>query len=204
MFFQHKSKAGFYVCLSAGAAMFYDFVYQCVSCYNYAFGSSRIALNYLIPLCLSALSALLCASYFLIISAAFITDRYDVGSVKLFHLVPVFRHLFAMLSALSVYKKGIYETENALYSAVLIFGALFFVFFAVCMDSGLKKVKSFCFLGFSYAVLCFALFVLRISAAAFGADITQADFSSAAYLFTGIFAAFISAKAIEKDKKKDN
>ena len=64
--------------------MFYDFVHQCVNCFNYFAKETAAGLNYFIPLCLGALCALLCALYFVMMGISFKTDTYDFRKFRCF------------------------------------------------------------------------------------------------------------------------
>ncbi|MDE5671400.1 MAG: hypothetical protein K2I14_08100, partial [Eubacterium sp.] len=89
-FYKFKSNLLFAASAAAGAAMFYDFVFKCVFCYNYITEVSEPRLNYVLPICLAALSALLCSLYFIMMGISFKTDRYDFKRFKYFHIMPLF------------------------------------------------------------------------------------------------------------------
>ncbi|MDE5995436.1 MAG: hypothetical protein K2G56_00790, partial [Eubacterium sp.] len=180
-FAQSKSRLLFFASAAAGIAMFYDFVFKCVNCYKYIAEVSAIRLNYFIPLCLSALSALLCALYFIMIGVSFKTDSYDFKSFKYYHMVPVFWNLFVLFSLLTDYNDGIYAEEKILHYIVLIFGMLFFIKLIGSMNADYKRLKSLCFFGFTYGALCFILSVPRMIAFVFGAELYGADFSVVTY-----------------------
>lgn len=195
-FDKSKSKLLFFASAAAGIAMFYDFVFKCVTCYKYVQEVSVLRLNYFIPLCLSAISALLCALYFVMMGVSFKTDRYDFTSFKYYHLVPVFWNLFILFSLLTDYNDGIYAEEKTLYYIAVIFGMLFFIKLMGSMNSDYKKLKSLCFFGFAYSALCFVLAVPRAVAFLFGAELYKADFSAVTYLLMFVFAAAFSFKMI--------
>lgn len=191
-FYKSKSRLLFLSSVAAGIAMFYDFVFKCVNGYQYAAEVSAIQLNYFIPLCLSALSALLCTLYFIMMGVSFKTDSYDFKSFKYYHIMPVFWNLFVLFSLLSDYNDGVYAEEKILHYIVLISGILFFITLIGSMNSDYKKLKWLCFSGFVYGALCFVLSVPRIIAFLFGAELNGADFSAATYLFIAAFAGVFS------------
>ncbi|MDE6752954.1 MAG: hypothetical protein K2J59_09315, partial [Eubacterium sp.] len=172
-------------------------VFKCVNCYHYLTEVSEPRLNYFIPICLAALSALLCALYFIMMGISFKTDSYDFKNFKYYHTVPFFRNLFVLFSMLSDYNDGIYAEEKILHSIVLVFGMLFFIRLIGCMDSDYKKLRSLSFSGIFYGALCFILSVPRIIALLFGAELYHADFSAVTYLFMSVFAFALSFKMIK-------
>ncbi|MDE6110811.1 MAG: hypothetical protein K2F65_02720 [Eubacterium sp.] len=196
-----KSRFLFFACAAAGIAMFYDFVFKCVNCYQYMAEVSALRLNYFIPLCLSALSALLCALYFIMMGISFKTDSYDFKSFRYYHMVPVFWNLFVLFSSLTDYNDGIYAEERILHYIVLIFGMLFFIKLIGSMNSDYKKLKSLCFSGFAYGALCFVLAVPRAVAFLFGAELYGADFSAVTYLFISAFAISLSFSMIKLEEE---
>ena len=196
-FHKSKSRLLFLASAAAGIAMFYDFVFKCVNCYKYAAEGSAIRLNYFVPLCLSALSALLCALYFMMMGVSFKTDSYDFKSFKYYHIVPVFWNLFVLFSLLTDYNDGVFAEEKILHYVVLVFGMLFFIKLIGSMNSDYKKLKSLCFFGFAYGALCLVLAVPRAVAFLFGAELYGADFSAVTYLFISVFAAALSFKMIK-------
>lgn len=197
-FDKHKSKLIFYTGIFSGAAMFCDFVYQCVNIYRVFMNGGFAELNYTIPLCLTALSSVLCAFYFIIMGVSYKTDKYDFRCLKYYHIIPLCRHLFAVFVCLTRYNDGLYSLENIMYYAVLISGMVYFILFLGCLDGNIKILKLFCIVGFLYGELCFVLTVPRIAAAFFSADIYAVDFSSAVYLFIGILSFSLSAAALKK------
>ncbi len=196
-FYKFKSRLLFFVSAAAGTAMFYDFVFKCVNCYYYWTEVSEPRLNYFIPICLAALSALLCALYFIMMSISFKTDSYDFKSFKYYHAVPLIWNLFVLFSVFSDYNDGIYDEEKILHSIVLVFGMLFFIKLIGCMDSDYKKLRSLGFSGLSYGALCFILSVPRIIVLLFGAELYHADFSTVTYLFMSVFAFALSFRMIK-------
>ena len=198
-FYQTKSRLLFLSSVAAGVFMFYDFVFKCVNGYQYVAEVSAIRLNYFIPFCLSALSALLCTLYFVMMGVSFKTNRYDFKSFKYYHIMPVFWHLFVLFSLLSDYNDGIYAEEKILHYIVLIFGILFFITLIGSMNSDYKKLKWLCFLGFVYGALGFVLSAPRMIAFLLGAELYDADFSAVSYLFLSAFAGVFSLSMIKKN-----
>lgn len=196
-FYKTKSRLLFVVSVAAGTAMFYDFVFKCVNCYKYAAAVSQPRLNYFIPVCLAAMSALLCALYFIMMGVSFKTDRYDFKSFKYYHLVPLFWNLFVLFSMLTDYDDGIYAEEKILHYIVLVFGMLFFAKLIGCINSDYKKLKSLCFSGFAYGALCLILSAPRIIAFLVDAKLYGSDFSAVTYLFMSAFALTLSFKMIK-------
>ena len=198
-----KSKLLFCVCLLAGAAMFYDFVYRCISGYNYFSRNSYIELNYIIPLLLAGVAALFCSVYFIVMGASFATDKYDFRQLKYFHLALVIRFLLVLSTRFTRYDDGFFAEENILLYTVLIFGILFSLVLIGCVDGGTDRVMILCFCALSYSVLSFILSVPKVIAIVFGAQTSNAEFSPISYLFTGVFAAALAFEALRKDRSKE-
>ena len=198
-FAKHKSNAVFYSCIFAAIAMFYDFVHQCMNCYQYISENIHFEMNYFIPLCIVGISAVFCAFYYVIMGISFVTDKYDFRQFGYFHIMPLCWYLFMLLSGLTRNDDGLYAEESMLHYAVLIFGILFYISVVRCIDNNLRKLKTFCFLGFSYGALCIILSVPRIAAIICGMDVHTVTFSALVYLFTGIFAVSLSAEALKDE-----
>lgn len=201
-FDKHKNKLIFYTGIFSGAAMFCDFVYQCVNLYRIFINGGFAELNYTIPLCLTAVSSVLCAFYFIIMGVSYKTDKYDFRCLKYYHIIPLCRHLFAVFMSLTRYNDGIYSLENIMYYAVLISGMVYFILFLGCLDGNVKILKPFCIVGFLYGVLCVVLTVPRIAGALY-ADVFADGFSSAVYLFMGILSFSLSAAVLKKDRLEE-
>lgn len=202
-FFKKKSKIVFYACVSAGAAMLYDFIFQCVHIYKLILNGSFSGVNYTVPLCLTAVVSVLCACYFIIMGISYKTDKYDFRCFKYYHIIPVCRYLFAAYATLTKYENGIYYSDNVLYYAVLIFGMLYFILFLICLDGNNKMLLPFCFFGFSYSALCFILAVPGIFCFVAGNAAVDTDFSYVSFLLMGIFAAVFTASSFQTCKPEE-
>lgn len=200
-FGKKENRRLFYVCILAGAAMFYDFVHQCVNCFSYASRTTFIELNYLIPLLLTGITALFCTFYFIIMGISFVTDKYDFKQLMYFHLVPAVWFALGLLTSLTRYDDSYLAAQNNLRYAVLFFGITFSLVLIRCIDGGSAKLKWLCFTGASYAALSFILSVPNIIALIAGAELNDVDYSFISYLFTGIFAAVITAETLKKHKE---
>ncbi len=199
----YKSKTFAAAGAFAAAAMFYDFIHQCLNSYAYIIKTSFFELNYFIPLCFSAVSALLCSFYFIILSISFNTDKYDFRNFRTFHLAPVFWLLCTLVTRLTRYDDGIYAVESILHYAVIIFGIIFFLSAARCIDGGADSLKLLCFSGVSYGLLSIILALPRIGAVILKIQVYPVTFSSLAYLLTGVFALILCVQVIKKDKSKE-
>ena len=202
-FGKKENRPLFYVCLLAGAAMFFDFVHQCVNCFSYASRTTYLELNYLIPILLTGITAIFCTFYFIIMGISFVTDKYDFRQLMYFHLALAVWFVLGLLTNLTRYDDSYLAVENNLRYAVLFFGIFFSLVLIRCIDGSSAKVRMLCFTGLSYAALSFILSVPRIIAFVAGAELYKADFSSVSYLCTGIFAAVISIEALKKQKSEE-
>ena len=202
-FGQKDGRRLLYVCILAGAAMFYDFVHQCVNCFNYASRTTYLELNYLIPVLLTGIAALLCTFYFIIMGISFVTDKYDFRQLMYFHFAPVIWFVLGLLTSLTRYDDSYLAVENNLRYAVLFFGITFSLVLIRCIDGGAAKLKMLCFTGASYFALSFILSVPGIIAIIGGAKLNGGDHSFVSYLFTGIFAAALTSEALKKQNHKE-
>lgn len=202
-FGKKESRRLFYVCILAGAAMFYDFVHQCVNCFSYASRTTSVELNDLIPLLLTGITALLCTFYFIIMGISFVTDKYDFRQFVYFHLALAVWFGLGLLQSLTEYNDSYLAVENNLRYAVLFFGITFALVLIRCIDGGSAKLKILCFTGASYSALSFILSVPRIIAFLGGAKLNGVAYSFISYLFTGIFAAVLTLEALKKEKHKE-
>ena len=202
-FGKKESRGLFYVCILTGAAMFYDFVHQCVNCFSYASRTTYVELNHLIPILLTGITALLCTFYFIIMGISFITDKYDFRQLVYFHLTLAIWFVLGILTSLTRYDDSYFAVENNLRYAVLFLGITFSLVLIRCIDGGSAKLKMLCFTGASYSALSFILSVPRIIAFIVGAKLNDVDYSFVSYLFTGIFAAALTLEALKKDKTKE-
>lgn len=202
-FGKKEGKRLFYVCILAGAAMFYDFVHQCVNCFNYVSRTAHLELNYLIPILLAGITALLCTFYFIIMGISFITDKYDFRQLMYFHLVLLIWFVLGLLTSLTRYDDGYLAVQNNLRYAVLVLGITFSLLLIRCIDGSSAKLKTLCFTGASYAALSFILSVPSIIAFIGGAKLNEVGYSFVSYLFTGIFAAALTAEVLRKEKLKE-
>lgn len=202
-FTNNKSKRLFYVCVLTGAAMFYDFVHQCVNCYDYASRNAHLELNRFVPMFITGITAILCTFYFIIMGISFVTDKYDFRRFIRFHLVLAIRFIAELLTCLTRYDDGFLAVENNLRCAVLIFGIIFSVALLRNIDGSPAAPRVLCFAGLSYAALSFIFAVPRGIAFICGAELYKVDFSSVSYLFIGIFAIALTAEAFKIEKTKE-
>jgi len=188
--------------IAAGLSMFYDFVHQCINCYEYISKTSYAEMNYFIPLCISGAAALICAFYYIIIGVSLNTDKYDFRQFRLFHIMPVIWALSGLLICLTRFVDNRYEEEAFLQYAVLISGIIFCISFIGCIDENKSALRAAGCAGLIYAALTFIISMPRMFVLAFGYDISPVVFSSVTYFFTGAFALVFSFN-IFKSQKKD-
>lgn len=202
-FSKKESKPLFYICIITGAAMFYDFIHQCVNCFNYASRTTYFELNYFVPMLLTGIAAILCTFYFIIMGVSFVTDKYDFKQLVYFHLALAVWFISGFFIKFTSYDDGYLAVENNLRYAVLLFGIMFSIALIRGIDGVPAKPRTLCFAGLAYAALSFILAAPRIIAFIGGAELNKAEFSSVSYLFTGIFAAVLTIEALKKDKTKE-
>ena len=82
-------KAIFALCVLAGAGMFYDFVYRCILCFEYASATRHLVANRFVPMIFTAVFALLSAVFFFVLGISFKTARYKMSSLWFLYISPV-------------------------------------------------------------------------------------------------------------------
>lgn len=187
---------------AAGLSMFYDFVHQCINCYEYISKTSYAEMNYFIPLCVSGAAALACAFYYIIIGISFNTDKYDFKQFRFFHTMPIVWALSGLLVGITRFIDKLYAEEIILQYAVLISGIIFYIAFISCIDENGSALRFTGCAGLAYAVLAFSISLPRMAVFAFGYDVSPVVFSSVTYFFSGAFALVFSLN-IFKSQKKD-
>lgn len=197
-----KSRAVSVFSMLCSAAMFFDFVSQCLSCYDYASKSAYVALNKIIPMALAGAFALLSAIYFIVIGISFSSNRYDFRQLHIFCLFPFLWALCGALTDLTDYAGGILDTESVLKSLMLLFALLFFFFFAGNVLGGKSEMqlKALVFSGLVYGMLCTAACVPRFIAFVFRLGLAAAPYSGVSFMFSGAFAAAVSFYILFKKK----
>lgn len=200
-FFSEKSKMKSAVCYLTAISFFYDFIHQCLNCYNYALDNSNLHLNILIPVATVGISALACAYYFYVLGAAFHSDTYALNQLKFFHLIPAAWIFFKLLTCISNYIDKTYAVEAILQYAVLIFGIIFYMLIVSSLDSNNFKSNAIVFTGLAYSVFSLIISIPRIIAWLFSTEIQRVDFSSVTYLFAGIVALMLSLNTLNSHRK---
>lgn len=184
----------------AAAGMFYDFVHQFINCYLYASANSYIALNRLLPMILCAVFALLSAVYFIFAGLSFNSSRYDFSKLWFFKITPVLWSLVNLLVLLTDYNDDFRAVETLLKYSAFILALVFFLLFAVTAESEKAKGGLTVFFGFLYSGISFSLSFGRIVCFIVGKEIAAADFSSPAFLLTGLFAFICSYRICQRKK----
>lgn len=186
---QIKDSTGLSLCSClAAAGMFYDFVHQCVRCYLYVSANSYIAVNRLLPMIFSAVFALLSAVFFIFTALSVKSSRYDFSRMWFFKITPVLWSLVNLLILLTDYDDDILAIDTLLKYSAFILALVFFVLFALTAESEKANGSLTVFFGFLYSGISFSLSFGRMVCFIIGQDIVSADFSSPAFMFTGLFA----------------
>lgn len=203
-FNDEKSKAMSVSCYLAGASLFADFIHQCLNCYGYISENSDLQINYIIPLALLGLSALMSAYYFYIIGCCFRSDTYDFKQLKYFHLMPAAWIFFRLLTCIVIYTDKSSDVETLLQYAVLIFGIIFYLLIVKCIANDSLRLSTLAFAGLIYSAFSVIVSMPRIIVWLLGKSAASVSFTSAAYLFTGIFAFVLSFRILKPKKGTDN
>lgn len=193
-------KGMFLLSVLCSAGLFYDFIFQCVSLYNYIEKTSYIAPNRVIPMALCILFALISCAYFAILSQCSRSSRFEFGRLRILCFAPFFWVLSNALVSLTSYGDALYDVDSALKNFCIVFGLLFFFFFAAQREKTFSRMGAFVFFGYTYGALCFVLAFPRLIALVSGVGVNVPHYASPAFLFTGIFA-FAAAFNISFKKK---
>ncbi len=183
-----EGKGMFFMSLLCTAGMFYDFIFQCVSCYNYISKTAYIAVNRIIPMILCVVSALICCAYFAILSQSSRTSRFEFGRLKILCFAPFLWVFCNVLVSLTEYGDALYDVDSALKNFCLVFGLLFFFLFAAQSEKTFSRMGTLVFFGYTYGALCVVLVLPRIVSLIAGISMPVPEYSSPAFLFTGLFA----------------
>lgn len=202
----NESKALFLSAVFLSLSMFADFVHQCFNCYDYIQSVSFIEYAYLIPLALSALFALLCCLYFLILAVSFRRSDYDFGNFTWFHIIPViwaFTKLFRIMIKIVDIRLGV-EVFIEFLLIVFIFCFLFSFLYAV--DNKNKNASGF--LAFSCIMtssLCAVLVLPRYAVFIFGKGdlLSEVTYTSCTYIMFGLFTLAFLCDLVRRSNKKD-
>lgn len=186
-----SSPARVFMFLSS-AALFYDFVRQCINIYNYFTKNSYVKLSYIIPLALFGVLALFAALYFFALGAFLNNRGYDFSRSNFLHYVPLFWAVFGLFTGLGVLD-DLRDVQQTFYkTAVLIFAAVFFAVYAASFSRpGLNK-RVLSGVGFAYSFVAAVYSLPELFALATGACSFNTVYFAGTYLITGAFAFSVS------------
>ena len=186
-----ESFARVFMFLSA-AALFYDFVRQCINVYGYLTKNSYVKWNYVIPLALFGALALICALYFFVIALFSNNKGYDFTRINLFHYVPLFWAVFGLLTSLSTLE-DLHNVQQAIYkTAALIFATLFFMVYAASFSQPKLNKRVVSGLGFSYSFVVAVYAFPELMGLALGVCPFNSVYFAGTFLLTGAFAFSVS------------
>lgn len=182
------------------AGMFYDFIHQCLNCYNYSVQTEYPAANRLAMMIACAVFALLSCVYFAVMCESFRSSRFDYGRLWLLRLAPVFWFMCNLLLGLTDYGDVFYDLDTVLKNFTVIAGLMFFFFLAGISENEVTRPRALAFSGFCYGSFSFILAFPRIVVFIAGTGLKAADYSFITFLFSGMFAFALSLK-ISAQKK---
>lgn len=182
--------------LLSGAALFFDFVRQCINVYSFFAKNSYIKWNYVIPLSLFGIFALFSSFYFF--ALAFITGdkSYDLKRLHVIHFVPLFWAVSGLLTSLTVLE-DLRDVQQAVYkSAALVFAMLFFATYAAAFSQPSLYKKTVSAFGLSYAFISAVYSVPELLGLALGLYSLNSVYFAGTFLLTGAFAFAASGELI--------
>ncbi len=189
----------FFPFLLGAAGVFCDFIYQCVSCYDYVSNTAYPMANRIASIAACALFALLSCVYFIIMSLCARSSSIDLGRLAPLCATPFLWSLCHVFIGLTEYESTYDDTESIIKYIMLIFGLMFFFLLAAQTGKKARSKRGLAFFGFAYSSACFVAAVPRAIAYFYGAELPQAGYFSLSFLLVGIFAF---AAAIEISLKR--
>lgn len=189
------------ICYLAGASLFYDFVHQCLNCYEYISKNSVLQFNYIIPLIFLAVSALACTYYFYILGSYFNTQKYDFMQLKYFHLMPAAWIFFRLLICFNMYSNNLYAVDVFFQYLILIFGIIFYILIVNFITSSSFRLQNLAFVGMVYSIFSLIISVPRLAVCLFGIKTASVTFSSVTYMLTGVFALAVSVNILREESE---
>lgn len=189
------------ICYLTGISFFYDFVHQCLNCYNYIDAGSDIQPNYIIPLIFIALTALLSTYYFYALGESLCSDRFDLQQIKYLHLAPAAWVFFRLLICIVTYADSLYAVEVIFQYAVLVFGIIFYILIIESIINSKFNFRLLAFFGLVYSIFSIIIAVPRIIAQLFLSELCNVTFSAVTYFFTGLFALVLSVNILKERQK---
>ena len=182
--------------LLSGAALFYDFVRQCLNVYNYFSKNSYVKWNYIIPLALFGLLALASALYFAALAFLSGSSGYDFKRVHILHYLPLFWAVFGLLTSLTVLE-DLRDVQQAVYkTAALIFATLFFAAYAAAFSQPRLYKRMVPGFGLSYSFAAAIYSVPELLGLIFGVYHLNSVYFAGTFLLTGAFAFAASCDLI--------
>ena len=188
---------------------FFDFVHQVYNCFDYiqtADKQAYIEYNYLLPMGLQAIFALLTCFYLIICAKSVKKTAIDFKNFKLFHLVPLawgFCRLLVIMTEIF----DIESVESFLEFVFIVFYCGFTLCCASSIDDENKLIKpSFSFFALGLFALSFSFSFARILMFISGKyeKLSRVSFSAVTYLFVGIFAVICELSVYITEKVSEN
>lgn len=188
------------------AAFFFDFIHQCYNCFDYIQKTAYVEYNYIIPLAVSGVAALLSSFYFFTFAVTYRGSNYDLKNFTSFHFMPViwaFFRLIVIMTRIMNVLTGVDDFCEFIFLAFLLS-------FLFCFISALDKMQEkatglFVFFAIITAVMSCVVALPRIAMLISGNAnvLNKVTYSCTAYIAVGIFAAALVAD-LKKRMNVDN
>lgn len=189
---------------------FFDFVHQGYNCYQYFYIAEEqnyMEFNYLIPLALVCVCAILSCYYFAVLAKSVKGTFVDFTKFRFFHLVPLLWGFFRMLAIMT----DVFDFESVESFMEFLF-VMFYCGFALCCASAVEdkqhKIKPlYSFFALSLFAISTSFSFARILMIIAGrySYLSPVSFSSVTYFAVGVFAlVFELAVYIKGNKTDDN
>ncbi len=182
------------------AVFFIDFIHQCCNCFDYFQSTPYVEYNYIIPLAVSGISALLSCFYYATLAMTCRGTEYDFRNFTLIHFAPA-AWAFSKLIVITV--KIMDVTAGVETFCEFIFLSAFLCF-SFCFISGVEKseekaTRMFIFSALITFILSAVVALPRLFIMISGNFklLNSVDFSCSTYIMLGIFSL-----ALVRDIKK--
>ena len=180
----------------SAAALFYDFVRQCVNIYGYFTKNSYVKWNFIIPLAIFGVLALFSALYFFVLGLFSNNSGYDFSRISLLHYLPLFWAVFGLLTSLTVLE-DLRDIQQSVYkTAALIFATLFFAVYAASFSKPALNKRALPGFGFAYSFVAAVYSFPELMALALGEYNFNTVYFAGTFLLTGAFAFSLSRDMI--------
>ncbi len=200
-FYSTRFKALPFISILTAVAFFYDFVKQCLSCYQEITNNDGLQTVYIVFIGINAVFALFSSFYFFTISVSLNNPNYNFKTLGFVHLAPFLWAFSRLIFCFSLIVYPVYSVEDILSFALIIVFTLFFLRFAMLTDLKKEKSQHTARLGLVGSFLALIISLPRIIIFFFDTDMSSTYYSSLVYFVIGVFILSFSLNIMYTDRK---